>query len=234
MRVLAIMCHPDDMEIKCAGTLLRYVADGHKVFSCTVANGNMGHNVIMPQELREIRTEEVKASNAIAGTEPIFADFGDLTINSANEIQQKELIRIIRYASPDVIITHDPNDYCSDHVEVSKLVFNAAFSATCPHFCSELGEVAPMASIYYADTDGGVNFIPTEYVDITDVMEQKISMLNCHKSQMEWLSEHDGIDALAEVKMRASFFGQHCGVKYAEAFRPMLVIGRMKTFRVLP
>ncbi len=234
MNVLAIMCHPDDMEIKCAGTLMKYVAAGHKVFSCTVANGNMGHNVIMPEELREIRIQEVKNSNAIAGTEPLFADFGDLTINSANEDQQKELIRIIRYAAPDVIITHDPNDYCSDHVEVSKLVFSASFSATCPHFYPELGEAAPLATVYYADTDGGINFTPSEYVDITDYMDKKLSMMACHKSQLEWLTEHDGVDMMAELKMRGAFFGQHCCVKYAEAFRPMLVNGRMRAYRVLP
>ncbi len=234
MRVLSIMCHPDDMELKCAGTLIRYKQAGHEVFSCTVANGNMGHNVIMPEELRQMRIGETHDSCALAGIEPISADIGDLTINSAKENQQKEIIRIIRYAAPDVIITHDPNDYCSDHVEVSKLVFNAAFSATCPHFYPELGPAAPMASIYYADTDGGINFTPTEYVDITDVIETKIAMMACHKSQLTWLSEHDGIDALAEARMRASFFGQHCCVKYAEAFRPMLVNGRMRAFRVLP
>ena len=42
MRILCFMAHPDDMEVHCAGTLLRYVQDGHTVFSCHVANGNMG------------------------------------------------------------------------------------------------------------------------------------------------------------------------------------------------
>jgi len=157
-----------------------------------------------------------------------------LTVNSANEAQIKELIRIIRYANPDVIITHDPNDYCSDHVEVSKLVFNASFSASCPHFYPELGAPSKVSCVYYADTDSGINFIPTEYVDVSDVIEQKIEMMNCHKSQLDWLQEHDGSDALAEARIRAAFWGHQCGVKYAEAFRPMLADGRMRTFRVLP
>lgn len=31
MRVLAILCHPDDMELTCAGTLIRCVKRGDEV-----------------------------------------------------------------------------------------------------------------------------------------------------------------------------------------------------------
>lgn len=234
MRVLAIMCHPDDMELSCGGTLIRYVNEGHTVFCCNVANGNMGHMVIMPDELREIRRAEAKNSCAMAGVEFISADIDDLTLDSSSEKQLLELIRIIRYANPDVIITHDPNDYCSDHVEVSKLVFNASFSASCPHYHPELGEASGVSAVYYSSTDGGINFTPTEYVDITDVIEQKLEMMDCHKSQLEWLSEHDGGDIMRQARNHAAFFGTQCGVEYAEAFRPLLASGRMRTYRVLP
>jgi LmbE family N-acetylglucosaminyl deacetylase len=52
MKVLAIICHPDDMELTCGGTLLKYKKAGHDVTVCNVANGNMGHFTIMPDELR--------------------------------------------------------------------------------------------------------------------------------------------------------------------------------------
>ncbi len=234
MRILSVMCHPDDMELKCGGTLIRYKKSGHDVISCNVANGNMGHFEIMPDKLREIRLKEAKNACSLAGIEYISADINDLTVNSASETQLKELIRIIRYASPDVIITHDPNDYCSDHCEVSKLVFNASFSASCPHFYPQLGKSAPLSCIYYADTDSGINFIPTEYVDISECIEQKLEMMACHKSQLEWLNEHDGVDAVSEARIRAAFWGHQCGVEYAEAFRPLLADGRMRAFRTLP
>lgn len=54
MNVLAIGCHPDDLEIGCGGTLSAYVKQGHRVFMCHVANGDKGHAVIMPDELKEI------------------------------------------------------------------------------------------------------------------------------------------------------------------------------------
>ena len=58
MNVLAIGCHPDDIEIACAGTMAKYAKAGHKVTVCHVANGNLGHEIIQPDELRDIRKKE--------------------------------------------------------------------------------------------------------------------------------------------------------------------------------
>ena len=234
MRVLAIMCHPDDMEILCGGTLLKYKKQGHDVIVCHAANGNMGHVVIKPDELKEIRREEAKRASDIAGFELLTADIDDLTVDSHDKEQLSKITKIIRYAKPDVIITHDPDDYCSDHAELSKIVFKASFDASCPQFKPELGEAVDITPIYYADTDYGVNFIPTEYVDITEEMETKEKMLACHQTQLQWLMDHDGIDFIEETKKQAISRGSQCGVKYAEGFRQLIASPRMKTYRLLP
>ena len=53
--VLVISCHPDDMEIACAGTLLKCKARGDRVVICHLSSGNLGHVVIPPDELRVMR-----------------------------------------------------------------------------------------------------------------------------------------------------------------------------------
>lgn len=234
MRVLAIMCHPDDMELNCSGTLIKYKKQGHDVIACHASNGNMGHVVIMPDELTEIRRKEAQKAAALAGFEVISAEIDDLMMNSADEEQRKKLIRIIRYAKPDVIITHYPNDYCSDHNELSKLVFKASFDASCPHFLPELGAPTPVMPIFYTDTSRSVNFIPTEYVDITEEMELKEQMLACHESQLKWLKDHDGIDIIAVQRARAADRGSQCKVKYAEGFTQLIASQRLRTYRLLP
>lgn len=60
MKVLAIGCHPDDLEIACGGTLRKYVEEGADVYMCHVANGNMGHVEILPEPLREIRNHRIR------------------------------------------------------------------------------------------------------------------------------------------------------------------------------
>ena len=234
MNILAIMCHPDDMEIYCGGTLVKYAKQGHNVTVCHVANGNMGHVVIMPDELREIRLGEARAAAAIGGFSVVTTDFGDLTVNGASVEQQLAVTKVIRDAKPDLIITHDPADYCSDHREVSQLVLKASFDATCPHFHPELGEAADLTPIYYSDTYRGLGFEPTEYVDITDEIETKLQMAACHKSQIVWLKDHDDIDLLEDMRSVSRFRGYQCSVKYAECFRPLMLSGRIPTKRMLP
>ncbi|MBQ2968593.1 MAG: PIG-L family deacetylase [Clostridia bacterium] len=234
MRVLAITCHPDDMELTCCGTLLKYKARGDEVFVCHVANGNMGHMVIMPDELRDIRRKEAQNAAALAGFEIVTADIGDLTVNSADMEQIRKIIKVIRDVKPDVILTHAPEDYCSDHREVSKIVFKASFDASCPHFMPDLGEATGVPAVFYFDTAAGVNFVPTEYVDVTDFMDLKVKMLECHESQLVWLKDHDGIDVVQNQKIYALYRGLQCGVKYAEGFKPLLADQRLRTYRLLP
>ena len=54
MNILAVGCHPDDLEIGCYGTLAKYVQMGHQVSGCHVANGNLGHVEILQDELAKI------------------------------------------------------------------------------------------------------------------------------------------------------------------------------------
>ena len=51
MNVLAIGCHPDDVEIACAGTLAKCVKRGDKVIVAHLCNGSLGHVIIKPPEL---------------------------------------------------------------------------------------------------------------------------------------------------------------------------------------
>lgn len=42
MNILAIGAHPDDIEIGCGGTLIKYTDRGHKVFFLVVTGGGQG------------------------------------------------------------------------------------------------------------------------------------------------------------------------------------------------
>ena len=85
MNVLAVGCHPDDLEIACGGTLRKYVEQGAEVYMCHVANGCLGHVIIEPEELRVIRTKEAENAGAIIGAKQVFnLDVPDLEINSHN------------------------------------------------------------------------------------------------------------------------------------------------------
>jgi LmbE family N-acetylglucosaminyl deacetylase len=232
--VLAISCHPDDMEINCAGTLLRCKERGDRVVVCHVANGNMGHMEIMPEELGAMRIGEAKRSGDSVGFETVTCDVGDLLVSAASKEQHDKIVEVIRKYQPDFIITHGPDDYMGDHVEVSKLVFAASFAASVPHYEPQLGSAAPVTPIFYMENSGLLNCDPTEYVDITDHIETKLKMLSMHESQITWLGDHDGNDVIENTRMFARVRGIQCGVKYAEGFRQCQVYLKGTTKRYLP
>ena len=232
MNVLAIGCHPDDMEISCSGTLAKCVKRGDKVTVCHVANGNMGHEIIKPDELRDMRAAEAQKAGSLAGIEVVTLDIGDLLPNGSDIKQRDMVVELIRRVQPDFIITHGPTDYMPDHREVSKLVFDASFAASVPQYGN--GGKAAVTPIYYMDNLAGMNFNPTEYVDITDEIDLKIEMLECHVSQLKWMRDHDHIDFAEFVRTCSRFRGLQSNVQYAEAFTQEMVWPKVVTKRLLP
>ncbi len=234
MRILAVGCHPDDVEVACSGTLAKCVKRGDKVIVCHASSGNLGHVVIPPDELKIMRAEEARKAGAMAGIEVIYGGFDDLEIFDNNKEARDKMVDVIKYANPDVIITHDPNDYMPDHTAVSRLVFDASFTATLPNYKSKYKDPAKLVPIYYMDTLAGVGFNPTDYVDVTDEIDLKIQMLECHASQLVWMREHDGIDFADMVRTCSRYRGYQCGAEYAEAFRQCQVYLKGTTKRLLP
>lgn len=234
MRVLAIGAHPDDIELACSGTLAKCVKRGDTVIVCHASSGNLGHVVIPPEELKVIRANEAKKAGAMAGIEVIWGGFDDLDIYDNNKEARDKMVDIIKYANPDFIITHSPDDYMPDHTAVSRLVFDASFTATLPNYKSKYKEPAKLVPIYYMDTLAGVNFNPTEYVDISEEIDLKMDMLECHESQLVWMREHDNIDFADMVKTCSKYRGYQCGAEYAEGFRQCQVYLKGTTKRLLP
>ena len=234
MNILAIGCHPDVLEIGCAGTLAKYAERGDRVIMCHVANGNLGHVVIMPDELRKMRTKEAEDAAALIGAESINIDVGDMHVEASERETINRLIEVVRYAKPDLIITHNPDDYMRDHQQTSQLAFHASFGSSIPHIQTATEAYGEIVPIFYMDTLAGINFVPTEYVDVTETIETKLKMLACHESQIKWMLEHDKIDFIDFVRTCSKYRGLQCGVPYAEGFRQYAGWPRFSTKRLLP
>lgn len=234
MNVLAIGAHPDDIEIACSGTLAKCVKRGDRVIVCHASTGNLGHVLIPPDELTKIRAEEARKAGRLAGIEVIGGMFDDLDIFDNNKTARDRIVDVIKYADPDFIVTHNPDDYMPDHTAVSRLVFDASFTATLPNYASKYKKPAKSVPLYYMDTLAGVNFQPTEYVDISEEIDLKMEMLNCHASQLVWMKEHDGIDFADMVKTCSRYRGYQCGAGFAEGFRKCQVYLKETTKRLLP
>ena len=83
MNILAIGPHPDDIEIGCSGTLIKYAQQGHGVFLLIITRGEKGGD-------SETRYEEqVKAAEIIGARDVFWGGFTDTELlNRGNEIIQ--------------------------------------------------------------------------------------------------------------------------------------------------
>lgn len=233
LRVLAVGAHPDDLEVLCGGTLAKYARTGNKVFMAIATDGSAGHMTIPPDELAEIRHEEAKCAAKLIGAELHWLGYGDEMLFEDQNTRLR-FVDLIRATKPDIILTHDPNDYHPDHLSVRRLVFEASFISSLPNVKTEHPFHPQVPPLLYLDTATGANFIPTDFVDITEVYEIKQAMLKCHSSQFEWIEDHDSVDLMQYLEIMSLSRGLQCGVKYAEGFRPELAWPRRRPFRLLP
>ena len=228
LSILAIGAHPDDMEIRCGGTLAKYANLGHNVTICYVTSGGKGHATIPPEDLVEIREREASNACKILNVKPLFLRFEDGEVYLTKELVTS-IIDAIRSTKADIIITLPEQDYHMDHINVSIASTNAFFLAGVPHLKTNYPAYKPQ-KIYYCETTMGLDFIPDFYIDITDSFDIKLKALAEHKSQCEWLKRHHNVDLLQRVKVMAEFRGLQCGTKYAEAFQ---FVRRHMTFQAL-
>ena len=233
MKILAIGAHPDDVELLCGGTLALYAGEGNDVTIAYACRGDKGHFKIEQEELARIRAEEAKKAARVIGARSIGLGIDDLELRVTRECTMP-FVDLIRQTRPDVIITHSPNDYMPDHTVTSRLVFDASFIATLPHAKTDHRFYDRITPIYHMDTLAGLGFEPEEYVDISSTIDTKLEMLSMHRSQEEWLKEHDNIDVLEFARTVSAFRGLQCGVKYAEGFRRVRTWPRNRTRRYLP
>jgi LmbE family N-acetylglucosaminyl deacetylase len=233
MQILAIGAHPDDLEILCGGALARFAARGDAVTMLVMTDGNAGHAEVPAKELAVIREREARAAAAVIGAGFIWLGMPDEFVFN-DEPTRRLLLDAIRAARPDLILTHDPEDYHPDHRATSRAVFDASFVMGLPNVETPSPPHPGVAPLYYFDTLAGVGFQPAEYVDISDAFATKQAMLAAHESQVAWLRHHDAIDIQAFMETVARFRGLQCGCEYAEAFRPARAWPRLRAERLLP
>lgn len=201
-KILVIGGHPDDPETVAGGTMCLLAAAGHEVVSVYLTHGEAGISGKSHAEAAAIRTKEALAACEVIGSRPLFMSQidGSSEINQARYLEMQE---VLSAEKPDVVITHWPIDGHRDHANCGLLVLDA---------WKRLGR--PFELYYFEAMSGSQTqlFHPTDWVDISDVVDQKHKACHCHVSQgME--------DVLVKWHIPMERFrGLECRCTYAEAF----------------
>jgi len=239
--VLAVGAHADDCEFSCGGTLARYASMGCKVFMSNLLIGDKAEplGAKTAEQVIQTRKKEAQDSAAVIGAELIYGvlGIGDGEFNSITKELNDKVVDLVRYTNPDIIITHAPKDYIHDHILTGQILFNATHFCAIPRYVTKNKAIQKSPPIYHMDAVAGVDFIPYEYVDITNTLEKKIEMLSMYKSQLAFVEKDSGFhrtDLMDFVRTNAAYRGNQCGVKYAEGFVRLNAWLRNSTHRDLP
>ena len=113
-RLLAVVAHPDDAELLCAGTLARARAEGAAIGICMLCRGEKGQPAKPIPNLSTVRRREMGVAARLLGAELFCVGVSDGTLSDSGVTRQK-LTAIFRRFRPTLVLAHAPEDYHPDH-----------------------------------------------------------------------------------------------------------------------
>ena len=219
--ILAFGAHPDDVELGCAGTILKEISVGKKVGIVDLTRGELG-----TRGSAEIRDQEANAAAKILGVvarENLEMRDG-FFVN--DEKHQLEIIKMLRKYQPEIVLCNAIDDRHIDHGKGSKLVSDACFLSGLMKIETELdGEQQtawrPKLVYHYIQWK---NIVPDFVVDITGFTDKKIEAILAYSSQFydpnskEAESPITSKNFLESLNYRSRDLGRLSGVDHAEGF----------------
>ncbi len=195
INILAIGAHPDDIEFGCAGTLIKYAEQGHRIFLMVMTEGDLGVN-------GPVRKKEQLDAQAILAAEEIFWGGYEDTKLPVDSILITKIEEVIAHVRPDFIFCHFFDDTHQDHRHLAQ----ATMSAT-----------RYIRNVLFYEGPTTQNFNPQVFVDISYTVNRKLEALEAHRSQVMKTNIED-LSIIEIARSGATSRGIQGRVKYAEAF----------------
>ena len=219
--ILAFGAHPDDVELGCAGTILKEISLGKKVGIVDLTRGELGTRGSVA-----IRDQEAKAAAKILGV--VARENLDMRAGFFvnDDKHQLEIIKMIRKYQPEIVLCNAIDDRHIDHGKGSKLVSDACFLSGLMKIETQLNgekQTAWRPKIVYHYIQWK-NIEPDFVVDITGFTEKKIEAILAYGSQFydanskEPESPISSKNFLESLNYRSRDLGRLSGVEHAEGF----------------
>ena len=233
--VMVFTPHPDDDLFGCGGTLALLAKNGNKIIIVIYTNDNKGSfDLEMTSErLARIRKAEEEAAMEVLGIPKANIHWMGYDDGELEYAEPKALCgqaaRLIRQHRPDVVFSIDPGEWYdrwhkTDH---RMAAFNTADAIRAAEFHLYYPEhllvdglkpfKVPLMMFYYAASEANY------WVDISEVIDQKIKAVSKHVSQFDpsinkYRADWDPQDLARLVEYMKGRVTKKDG-KYVEAFR---------------
>ena len=196
MRILAVGAHPDDVEIGCGGLLVKASKLGHEISIYILTHGEAGGSNGHDRE-----KEAVNSADTISAKNLWFGEFADTQLVPNGDLVTS-IENIVKKTCPDLVLSHSTKDDHHDHRAVGSSSIEAA---------------RYVPNILSYENPLTIDFKPQVFVDISDVIQDKIMLLSLFESQKnkEYLRDN-AIRGLAQYR---AFQSRLREVFFAEAFQ---------------
>ena len=189
--VLAVGAHPDDIELGCGGALLAHRRAGHSITMLVMTDGDGAGSPAIRRHEQATVARRLDANLLWGGFRDGEVPSGRATVNVIDEA--------VRASDAHIIYTHTANDAHQDHRHVA-------------HACIAAARTTP--TVYCYETPSTLNFAPTVFVALSDLLAAKIELVGLHSSQVnrQGCVDLEVLNALAKVR------GHHARLGFAEGF----------------
>ncbi len=226
--ILAIGVHPDDVELSCAGTILKHIELGKTVGILDLTLGELG-----TRGNAAIRTQEAMRAASILGVsvrEQLNMADGFFDNNETN---QRLIIEVIRKYQPELILCNAISDRHPDHGRAAKLTTDACFYSGLLKVETKENTTTqkpwrPKAVYHYIQD----NFIEPDFViDVTAYNDKKMESIMAYSSQFfdpnskEPQTPISSKNFIDYINAKARLFGRSINVDFAEGFTVNRYIG---------
>jgi bacillithiol biosynthesis deacetylase BshB1 len=215
--LLAIAAHRDDVELTCAGTLLRAIDRGHRAGVLDLTAGESG-----TLGSAELRGKEADAAAKVMGlAERRNAGLPDAGLSN-DEPSRRAVVEQIRYFRPRVVILPFPVGRHPDHRMAAELGRDACFLSGLVRYDAAGAPHRPHKILYaLAYREDPVK--PTFVVDISDQFARKLAAIRCYASQFEGVKAAGeifptGQDLYSLVETQNAHYGSLIRCRYGEPF----------------
>lgn len=226
--ILAFGAHPDDVELSAAGTLAKHIAQGKTVAIVDLTQGELGSRGTI-----ETRYAEAKEAGRILGiSERINLKMKD-GFFTHDEAHLMQIVEVIRYFKPELVLCNAISDRHPDHAKGSKLVSEACFLAGLVKIQTNYKGKKQTAHrpkvVYHYIQDRHIK--PDFVIDVSAHVETKFQAIAAYKTQFydpnssEPSTPISGKDFLDFLKGRMAEMGRPIGVAYAEGFTVERTLG---------
>jgi len=215
--ILAIAAHRDDVELTCAGTLIKAADAGYRTGILDLTAGETA-----TRGNAEVRAEEAAGAAKVMGvTERRNAGLPDAHLQN-NEETRKIVIAQIRHFAPRVVILPHAVGRHPDHRVASELGRDACFLAGLARYPADGAPHRPHKILYaLAYREDAIK--PTFVVNISAEFNRKLSAIKCYASQFDGAKAAGeifptGQDLYGLVETQNAHYGSLIRRRYGEPF----------------